>query len=1417
MYNKNLIGSTLFEALIAVSQCEDRGITIVTTGNQKFISYQQLFQRAIQYLNYFKDEGVNRGDELMISSAVNENGEFFYSFWACILGGIIPVPVSGTSDKNSTEKILNIWPQLINPHIVISSGLIKKIQQHAGSSQLTVYSEIKERAICIDEITTENISPSFDINSLPKASPENIAFIQYSSGSTSLPKGVVLTHQNLISNINDSIERSALSDTDSTLSWMPLSHDMGLIGFHLTPLVKGINQFIMPTELFIKNPALWLQAVSNHKITVTASPNFGLSYSLKYGLRKLSTNTDLSSLRLLLNGAEPISVSLCEQFIEATEKYKLNKQCLYPVYGLAEASLSVTYPKPSSGLKSLSLDRRFLNVGEQVQLIEQQNEYHIRYANLGMVLNSCELKIVDDHNQDLGENTVGHIFIRGKNVTSEYYNNKQKTEEVITRDGWLNTGDLGVLVNKCLYVTGRKKDVIFVNGQNFYSHDVEHACTEIEGVELGKIAACSIYNTSLEREELILFVAAAGISDEKLITHVSSKFHIKVDKVIPVKKIPKTSSGKLQRFKLLEDYREQKLLNIEQKKNIISEKEDINSISLNKKEITNWLIKKLSNELEIPGESISAYRPLAQYGLDSKTAVRISGEIEDEFKITIPATLLWDYPTIDELSKFLCGDLEIENPVEKESVVNKQYSGFAIEEPIAIVGMGCRFPGGANSPELFWEVLKNGKDCISVIPDERWDVDALYDSNSELQGKMNTRHGGFIKDVDCFDGDFFGISRNEIEAMDPQQRIVLEVCWEALENAGINPEKLKGTETGVYLGISSFDFSQISINEQKPLDTYLLTGSSHGTAAGRISYLLGLNGPSMAIDTACSSSLVSLHYACQDLKLKETNTAIVAGVNLLLSPQSYIALTKLNALSPDGKCKTFDESANGYVRGEGCGVVILKRLSDAISQKDNIHAIIKSTAVNQDGQSQGLTAPNGKSQEALINKALNKASVDPTQVSYIETHGTGTVIGDSIETNTLQNIFLRNKNRTTPLCLGSVKTNIGHLEAAAGIAGLIKSVLSIKNEAFPPHLNLKKLNKSIKWESLPVQIPTSLIPWKHSEIRRIAGVSSFGFGGTNAHVIVEEYIEKKEKDIVNKDDQLLCISAKSKKSLLELVDKYIDFLKQNKKVPLQEICYTANTGRSHFYYRMAFFGNSHEDILGQMEQFCENNGELVLNSSNPQLKVLIENYRNNEEINWNEYYQYKTFRKAELPTYSFQKKKYVVFAPINRLNFEPGEIDQSLTDALIQKQEFRKSSSVLSKLDRIADSQRKQFISDYISQQARSILGYDDNFYMDVKKPFFELGFDSLMAVYLKNKLSEAFKVKIFASMVYEYPNIDRLSQYIYNELYKEKEPDGESETLFSDELVINKEIVLKSSDQEVAKLLIEKLNKFNSPDDHDV
>ncbi|WNZ21413.1 SDR family NAD(P)-dependent oxidoreductase [Leptolyngbya sp. NK1-12] len=568
-------------------------------------------------------------------------------------------------------------------------------------------------------------------------------------------------------------------------------------------------------------------------------------------------------------------------------------------------------------------------------------------------------------------------------------------------------------------------------------------------------------------------------------------------------------------------------------------------------------------------------------------------------------------------------------------------------EPIAIVGIGCRLPGQVQNPADFWRLLQTGQNAITEVPADRWSNDRFYDANPDTPGKIATRYGGFVGHLQEFDAEFFGIADREARSLDPQQRLLLEVSWEALEQAGIIPARLAGSATGVFIGISSNDYSQHLLNRDRhQIDAYLATGNSHSTAAGRLSYTLGLTGPSLAIDTACSSSLVAVHLACQSLRQQECDLALVGGVNRLLSPDFSINFSKAHMLAADGRCKTFDARADGFVRSEGCGVVVLKRLSDALAAGDRIWSLICGSAVNQDGRSSGLTVPNGPAQQAVIRQALANAGISLSQVQYIEAHGTGTALGDPIELLALGEVFKpSDSNRANkPLLIGSVKTNLGHLEAAAGIAGLIKVALCLHYREIPPHLHFQQPNPHVSWDQLPLQVPTTSMLWP-ADSAPIAGVSSFGFSGTNAHVVLSA-AEASNPDAprlwLDQPPYSLTLSAKTPAALQALAHRYYEYLQQNPTLDFAEVCYQVKTGRSLFAEQLTVTANSTAEAIEQLAAFGKNGSKSFNTDKFRESKLFQVESTNSSRSDSKKDSSKCSIQPLLLPTYPFQRQRYWV-------------------------------------------------------------------------------------------------------------------------------------------------------------------------------
>lgn len=647
---------TIVDILKSHYHSSDKGITHIYADDKEFfVSYRSLYQKALCLLHTFQKVGIKPHEELIIQ--IDDNETFLYAFWACLIGGIIPVPVTVGNNDEHRLKLIKIWNTLNRPYMFTDEKNFLHFEKYALENNKTdALNNIKANTI----LFTEDFGDQQGIPYTPKL--EDIAFLQFSSGSTGDPKGVVLTHENLITNLMG-IEYSAqFSQKDVFLSWMPLTHDMGLIGFHLVPLYLNINQYIMPTALFIRRPTIWLKKASEHKTTILSSPNFGYGYLLTRFSPEVATEWDLSSVRLIFNGAEPISIELCEKFLECMKDYKLKREAMYTVYGLAEASLAVAFPVPGDELSSIFVDRYSVNIGQKVIEVESDDSNALEFAIEGRPIKYCSVRICDEDGNPLEDLTVGYIHISGKNVTRGYYNNENATRNLITEDGWVNTGDLGFMKDGKLIVTGRAKEIIFVGGQNYYPHDIERLTLDIEGVELGKVACCGVYSKGKNMEEIVVFVLFKKKVEEfvdiaiKIKSIISKQLGLQVRDVVPVRDILKTTSGKIQRYKMGEKYKNGEYDSVLEALNSMI---DQASLSKNKENDEELPATGVCSELAkifrkvMNNNNISINDNFFDYGGNSIILNQAYDEIDRLYpgKVTLPN--IFAYPTIAELAKFI--------------------------------------------------------------------------------------------------------------------------------------------------------------------------------------------------------------------------------------------------------------------------------------------------------------------------------------------------------------------------------------------------------------------------------------------------------------------------------------------------------------------------------------------------------------------------------------------------------------------------------------------------------------------------------------------------------------------------------------------------------------------------------------------
>ena len=1033
----------------------------------------------------------------------------------------------------------------------------------------------------------------------PDVDGDATAVVQYTSGSTSSPKGVVLTHRNLLHNL-EAIRRAWNGDDDAIgVFWLPLHHDMGLIGGMLETLFVGGTSFLMPPSAFIERPMRWLEALSRCGGTITAAPNFAYQLCVERSTAEERAALDLSKWSTAMCGAEPVRPSTLQRFADAFGPAGFRPEAFDPVYGLAEATLLVSGGSDSAGPVVRHLDAVALREHHVVD-VPPEHPAAATFVGCGRAQHGIEVVIVEPvTRRPCRPDEVGEIWIAAASVGRGYWGKPAETEETFSaflsdtgHGPFLRTGDLGFLLDGELFVAGRLKDVIIIRGANYYPNDIEATAQDSHPALLpGRGAAFSVTPPSDGAEQLIVVqevdrsrIREVDVSEviDGIRTAITEQHEIRAHAVILVDplRIPTTSSGKIRRSACRQRFLDGEL-------DVFGEwhaptprdphpaappaEEAPGGAGRGAGEIAAWFVSQLSQELGLLPTEIDTSQSFAYYGLDSIHAIRLANALQAWLGRKVSPTLAYDYPTIDLLSAHLAGDAPAEQRAAIAAGSNGGVRAEGADELIAIIGIGCRFPR-ADGPSAFWRLLSDGADAITEIPPDRWDADALANAT--------TCWGGFLDQVDQFDPQFFGISPRESARMDPQQRLLLEVAWEALEDAGQVPERLAGSPTGVFIGISTNDYGNLQLGQPSLIDAYTGTGNALSIAANRLSYVHDFRGPSMAIDTACSSSLVAVHLACRSLREGECTLALAGGVNVILSPAIGINFSRAGVMAADGRCKTFDARADGYVRGEGAGVVVLKPLSRALADGDPVYAVIRGSAINQDGRTNGLMAPRRGSQEAVLAEAYRRADLSPGVVGYVEAHGSGTFLGDPIEAKALGTILAEGRAPGSRCLIGSVKTNIGHLEAGAGVAGLIKVALALRHRAIPPSLNFAEPNPHIPFDSLPLRVAQTLTPWPENGGRAVAGVSSFGFGGANAHVVLTEApqvrVPRPMDDTVADRAELLPLSARSPEALDELAGRYELALAAG--VPVGDLCHTAGARRGHYDHRLAVVGGSPAEL-----------------------------------------------------------------------------------------------------------------------------------------------------------------------------------------------------------------------------------------------
>ncbi|MGC5053620.1 SDR family NAD(P)-dependent oxidoreductase [Micromonospora sp. DT48] len=1129
------------------------------------------------------------GDRVIL--ACPSGPDYLTAFIGCLYAGVVAVPAYPIEGGNSARSLSKLHG------IAADCQAAALLVPQTSPEQDAMYTALDSVLATLPRIGLQEVTADPDDWREPDLDGDDIAFLQYTSGSTGQPKGVMVTHGNLLANLA-CIDRTFFPpevEGRHMVTWLPPFHDMGLIGGLLEPAFGRFPVTVMDPMSFLKRPVRWLRAVSDMRASISGGPNFAYELCLSKVTPADLEQLDLSSWDVAFNGAEPVKAATMERFTSYFAPTGFRSSTFFPCYGLAENTLMATASRRLEDPVVNRFDPSSVEEG-QVRPSEEGRDF----VSSGLVGAGGDLAIVDpDTAHRCPDGQVGEIWLHGPCVARGYWGRPE--EDFVSRiDGderaWFRTGDLGFVLDGELYVTGRIKDLVIVNGRNVHAHDIESSLAGAHPALRPGVAVCQIVEDDSGRLLVVNEVLKAPEPEQAAeivaaIRRVVSREHdLAVDEIALVRRggILKTSSGKTRRRAIASAYLRGELAAVhtwsrggaqtstDTPATATADRTPAGAPATaatgtpasavadrrpDPRELTTWLREQVAAAAKVSVGQVDVGAPLAELGLGSSDLVGLAGSLETRVGTEVPATLLWEYPTIEAVVGHYCGT----SSASSAEQVNRP-SGSA-GEPIAVVGMACRFPG---APDLdgFWDLLTAARDAITEVPADRWDVDELYDPTGATPGSMRTRWGGFVDGVADFDADFFGISPREAAEMDPQQRMFLEVAWEALEDAGIRTDDLAGSRTGVFVGAATSDHAKLATRDLASITAFTGTGNAASIIANRLSYLLDLRGPSMTLDTACSSSLVALHQACESLASGTSSMAVAGGVNVILGPELAVNFSRAGAMAADGRCKTFSAAADGYVRSEGCGVVVLKPLSRAIADGDRIYATVLGSAVNQDGRTNGLMAPSSASQKAVLRDAYAAAGVAPDTVELVEAHGTGTLLGDPIEVSALAEVLTTGRSADNPLLVGSVKSNIGHLEAAAGVAGFIKAALALHRGSIPASLHFDEPNQHIDFEGLRVDVVTEARKWPGSGPRHVAGVSSFGFGGTNAHAVLATPPVQADQDLTQAGGPLLLpLSARDDESLRRLAGRYASILTSSTAAQARAICGAAARRRTAHPYR----------------------------------------------------------------------------------------------------------------------------------------------------------------------------------------------------------------------------------------------------------
>lgn len=1133
-------------------------------GGEHTVTFAELRDDALRVAGGLHAAGLEPGTPVPLLAGLGE--DFQPMFWGALAAGLVPVPLAPEARRAGP-----VWEFLGRPAVLVDDTTEDLLGEFPGPV----------RALRLGELR-EGRPP----RELPARAPHELAFLQFSSGSTGAPKGVELTHEAVLANLRQIRTAMAITSDDVVATWMPYFHDMGLIGTHLVPMAAGLKQIRLEPLTFAKRPALWLETVARHRATLLSAANFALALAVRRVPDDAWAGLDLSSVRLMLVGAEPIAPRVWREFTARAGAAGLAATAMLPVYGLAEATLAVTVPPLGEAAAPLRLDRGALSRGRAV--LVRPGPDAVEFMDVGRPVPDCQVRVTDGAGGPLGEGRVGHVEVRGPQVARGYHRTPEASAAAFS-EGWLRTGDLGFLNDGRLCVTGRHKDVVFAGGRTFHAPDLEETAAATPGLPAGAVAAIGSPDPETGGDRVVVFVQWARPALAKALpvldaaaTRVRETLGHDDVRVLPLPPgaFPRTTSGKLRRALMRDRFEAGAYTAVEERFAAGRAREAgphgqrgewraWSSEPRSRRDVEETVRGIWARALGLPPADIDRNARFFALGGSSLKAMEVLAGIEDSFPVAVEPRALRDHDTVAGLADHVLSrlaDLGLGEasghaaPTARRAAMLPSEGGVG-SVPLAVLGMACRFPG-AETPEAFWELLVSGRDTMTAVPDDRW---------TDGQAERHSFHGSFLPEPAHFDAAFFGMDDEEAGATDPQARIFLEVAHEALERAGYAGARRNGRKVGVFAAVGDSGYREIlAATADGDLTAHpgALTGNLPNLIAARLSQALDLDGPALAVDTACSSALVALHLARRSLQSGECDVAVVGGVHLALTATGHRLLDRAGALSPTGASRPFGANADGIVPGEGGAALVLTRLDDAQRDGDPVLALVRGTAVNNDGRSLSLLAPNPRTQREVITRAYDGCGVDPDAVTYVEAHGTGTPVGDPVEAQSLGHAFPPHADGL-PRLLGSVKANIGHLLNAAGMPALVKTVLALQHRQVPPTPHAIPTASYLERVAPGFQLATEQREWRAAG-PLIAGVNAFGFGGTNAHAVLEEApVRPATSGTDSEGPHLLTLSARSADALRAAAADLAAHVRRHPGLREVDVCATVNSARDDGPHRLA--------------------------------------------------------------------------------------------------------------------------------------------------------------------------------------------------------------------------------------------------------